>query len=200
MTRPRTIFFNARKIQSISQVCYNYAAILLVNGDTHPIRYFIAEGIEHWTKSSQRFSPVLNQYSAHLREKIEEALESQQRIGWKEATTGLLSKHWSSLSCCDMHKPGQYDLTTGARRMRTCISSLNDDHVTRLWLARNEVSMTDKSRYGQRKLQKSKYCMGNLIYCNYATAIPVNGCWTVTSTDLHPIVDDGYAELGIDRG
>ena len=110
----------------------------LITGDTHPIRYLLADGIEHWTKLSGEFSPVLSQYPSHLRGKMEEALESQHRIGWYEATSGLLSCHWSSLSCCAMHDSGKTDVNAGAQRMRTCISAIYD-HVTRIWTARNEV-------------------------------------------------------------
>ncbi|KAI2497580.1 hypothetical protein MHU86_16934 [Fragilaria crotonensis] len=79
----------------------------MITGDSHPIRYLLAEGIEHWTESSGKFSPVLSQYPFHIRERIEEALASQHRVGWKDATSGLLSCHRSSLACCAMYASGK---------------------------------------------------------------------------------------------
>jgi hypothetical protein len=92
------------------------------------------EGIEFWTSSAQQFSPTVHQYPAHLGDQIEAALESQGRIGWHEATYGLLSKQWSVLSYLDMHNPNRTDVAAGTKRM-TSIHA----HASRLWTARNEV-------------------------------------------------------------
>jgi hypothetical protein len=120
----------------------------IVTGDTHPIRYLLVEGIEHWTHSSQKFTPVLSQYPLHLQETIGKALESQDRIGWREAASGFLSRHWSLLASCDMHVPGKLAMSDGAKRMRTCISAIYD-HATRIWKARNGVlhSKDDDEQY-----------------------------------------------------
>lgn len=50
----------------------------------------------------------------------------------------ILSRHWSSLACCDMHVPGKLDMSDGTKRMRTCISAIYD-HATHIWKAWNGV-------------------------------------------------------------
>ena len=110
----------------------------ILTGDIHPARYLIMEGIELWTTSSQQFSPTVHQYPAHLRDHIAAALELQGSIGWQEATSGLLSKQWSALSCLDMHNPNRTDIDAGKKRMKSLMTALHA-HATRLWTARNEV-------------------------------------------------------------
>ncbi|KAI2498313.1 hypothetical protein MHU86_16183 [Fragilaria crotonensis] len=110
----------------------------LLTGDIHPARYLIMEGIEFWTTSSQQFSPTVHQYPAHLGDHIAAALESQGRIGWQEATSGLLSKQWSVLSCLDMHSPNRTNIDAGMKRMKSFMTAIHA-HTTRLWMARNEV-------------------------------------------------------------
>ncbi|KAI2501729.1 hypothetical protein MHU86_12735 [Fragilaria crotonensis] len=113
----------------------------LVTKDTHPLRYLLVEGIEHWTTSTSQFAPDIQQYSSHLRAPIAEALESQSSIGWKEAISGLLSKSWFRLSCLDMYNTERIDTATGWKRMRSCMTALYD-HATRMWTARNEILHT----------------------------------------------------------
>ena len=109
----------------------------LVTADTHPLRYLMADGIEHWSKS-QPFQPTTMQFPCHLHSTIQAALAAQHQIGWEAALSGFLSQQWGSLAMHDMHTSGKLDRTKGAARMRTCITAIHD-HSQRLWLARNSA-------------------------------------------------------------
>ena len=69
---------------------------------------------------------------------IQRAIASQARIGWYQATKGLLSKHWYSLASLDMHHPSKTDATRGAHTMHQVIHGVFA-HNLRLWIKRNEV-------------------------------------------------------------
>ena len=133
-------------------------------GDTHPMRYLLVEGIEHWIKSSRKFTPALSQYPLHLRETIGKALESQDQIGWREAAYGFLSCYWSSLACCDMHEQGKLDKSAGAKRMKTCISAIYE-HVTRIWKARNGV-LHSKDDEGQNQIRSAEVAEIKALFQN----------------------------------
>ena len=157
----------------------------LVTRDTHPFRYLIMEGIEHWLNDTP-FAPQILQYPCHLHDHIQAALEAQSRIGWEEALSGFLSTHWSSLSSCDMYVPASTDTDLGAKRMRACISSIYE-HSQRTWIARNEVlhshedAQLSNIRYAEtaeiRALHQQPHLLqaGDRHYCERSLARLLNG-------------------------
>jgi hypothetical protein len=70
----------------------------LCNSHAHPARHLLAQGIKHWSLNRDNFIPDIAKILPHLGEPIRTALESQQAIGWEQATKGFLSKQWMDLS------------------------------------------------------------------------------------------------------
>ena len=109
-----------------------------ITADIHPVRYLITEGIQHWSTETTTYSPLLHQYPSHMQAFIEEALQSQDRIGWGGAIKGFLSKSWTSLANLDMTDTNKVDATQGKKRIRQCVKAIGE-HTHRIWLARNQM-------------------------------------------------------------
>ncbi len=69
---------------------------------------------------------------------IEEALQSQDRIGWGGAIKGFLSTSWTSLANLDMTDTNKVDATQGKKRIRQCVKAIGE-HTHSIWLARNQM-------------------------------------------------------------
>ena len=109
----------------------------IITEDSHPVRYLIAEGLEHWLYS-KHFTPRTDQYPEFLQEPIRAALLAQQSIGWEEALSGFLSKNWGHVATRDMYNEKEMDKSKGQERIRGCISAIYA-HTHRMWISRNEA-------------------------------------------------------------
>ena len=107
----------------------------IINSDTHPVRYLLAEGVCHAVSSDLPFDPPTHQYPTHFLALIASALTSQCLIGWDSAIKGYFAREWADMAQWDMHKPTR-DVRKGEVRMKHIISSLGQ-HVRRIWIARN---------------------------------------------------------------
>jgi hypothetical protein len=111
----------------------------ICTSDHHPVRYLLTAGLKHWYGSSaEPFQPDVSSFPPHMLHPIQQALTSQARIGWYQATKGFLSKHWHSLASLDMHHPSKTDAARGTNRMHAVIQGVFA-HNMRLWMKRNEV-------------------------------------------------------------
>jgi hypothetical protein len=97
--------------------------------DTHPVRYVLLEGIQHWSLGTPGpFRPSISQYPIHLQHIIATAVTNQNAIGWHHAVKGYLSKTWSILA---MHNMTSRTQDQGARALHA--------HTRRLWTSRNSA-------------------------------------------------------------
>jgi hypothetical protein len=112
---------------------------ILPRDDIHPIGYLLPAGIQHWIKHPDLpFQPDIHSYPPHLQEHTQNAILSQERIGWDNCLKGFLSLEWSSLANFDMLSPSKNEHGKGAHRIRTIITALYTFTRT-IWLARNKV-------------------------------------------------------------
>jgi hypothetical protein len=107
--------------------------------DIHPLRYLIPDAIRHWIDHPDcPFQPNVNAFPPHLHAHIHNAIDSQERIGWRHLLTGFLSTEWRSLACMDMLSPTP-DTAKGMTRIRHCLSAIHS-YTRQLWLlTRNSV-------------------------------------------------------------
>ena len=110
----------------------------ICNSDIHPVRYLLLSGMCHWLNHGDEFPfrPSLEEFSPHFSPHLQDALNSQQAIGWDNTVKGFYSKRWRIIASMDMHTPGRQDSTKGDDRMRSIISAA---HVFTYatWIARN---------------------------------------------------------------
>ena len=61
------------------------------NSDPHLVRFLILWGLKHWySQTDEPFRPDVSSFPAHMHEEIAQALlESQERIGWYQASKGF---------------------------------------------------------------------------------------------------------------
>jgi hypothetical protein len=112
---------------------------LLSPHDIHPIRYLLADAIQHWiTHPETPFQPPVTTFPPHLQEHIRSAISSQERIGWGHLLNGFLSIKWTTLARLDMLSATKPDTVTGSHRIRKCIAAIHT-FTRQLWLARNQL-------------------------------------------------------------
>jgi hypothetical protein len=109
----------------------------ILNSDTHPVRYLLADGFRHASLYDTPFSPTIAQYPSHFQEMIPAAMESQHDIGWLHSIKGYLAKHWGQMAQYEMHRCTR-DQRMGEQRMKQILTALGA-HTRRLWLSRNEA-------------------------------------------------------------
>jgi hypothetical protein len=110
----------------------------ICNSDPHPARFLLLWGLKHWySQTDESFRPDVSSFPEHMQEAIEQALDSQERIGWYQASKGFFSKQWSQLATQDLNHPTKIDENQGASRMRAINATYN--HTSRIWKARNAV-------------------------------------------------------------
>ena len=106
--------------------------------DNHPVCHLIYSGLHHSLSNNEgRFQPRLDAYPQHLHNVIRDALVSQERIGWTQATKGYFSVRWRELASLAQFSGGK-DETRGIARMRNLIDAVHA-HNIRLWKSRNDV-------------------------------------------------------------
>ena len=111
----------------------------ICNSDHHPCRYLLTAGLKHWYDATKEpFTPDVSSYPPHMHDVIQQALLSQARIGWYQATKGFLSKHWYTLATLDLHHPTKIDELRAAQRMQQGMKGIFA-HNLRTWKKRNEV-------------------------------------------------------------
>lgn len=88
----------------------------ILNSDSHPVRYLLADGFCHTINSDTPYAPSTAQYPSHFQDLISEALESQLRIGWNNSLKGYFSRSWGHLAQYDMHRKVR-DSQKGEQRM-----------------------------------------------------------------------------------
>jgi hypothetical protein len=108
----------------------------ILNHDSHPVRYLLADGFCHFFTSDTPFSPSIAQFPPHFQDHIPEALSNQHTIGWSNSIKGYLSKSWGNMAQYDMHRNSR-DKRMGDLRMKQIHVALSS-HVRRLWLSRND--------------------------------------------------------------
>ena len=109
----------------------------IIDSDTHPVRYLLADGVCHFIQSDTPYSPIVTQFPLHFQDLIQAALLKQTAIGWDNAIKGYCAKEWGLMAQFDMHKKTR-DQRMGEKRMKR-ISSALSDHIRRTWLSRNGV-------------------------------------------------------------
>ena len=110
----------------------------LWTADTHPVRYVLFEGIQHWSHGNATpFCPAISQYPSHLQPLIAEAVRCQNVIGWHQALKGYLSKQWHILAMYSMDST-KLDQGAASQRIRCVLRSFHA-HTRRLWISRNSV-------------------------------------------------------------
>ena len=111
----------------------------LCGNDIHPACHVLSSGLHHfYSQREGPFNPSLEGFPVHLHASIRAAMESQDRIGWFQATKGFLSSRWRDLSAMAMFKSGSRDEIKGNNRIRNIVHGIYE-HSTRLWKARNEM-------------------------------------------------------------
>ena len=111
----------------------------LCGKDGHPVCHLLYSGLHHvYTQQDGLYNPNLEAYPVHLHTKIREALDSQAKIGWTQATKGFLSSRWRDLAAIAMFQSGVRDETKGNIRLRSIVNGIYE-HSLRLWKARNEM-------------------------------------------------------------
>lgn len=110
----------------------------ICNDDIHPVRYVIAAGIIHWMDhaDSVPFNPSLSEYDQVYIPLLQDALQSQARIGWGNALKGFFSKSWREIACLDFHDPYRVDSGKGEARLRSIIDATHE-FTRSIWLSRN---------------------------------------------------------------
>ena len=109
----------------------------IVNKDSHPVRYLLADGLKHSIQSTDVFNPQIDQYPSHFASAIRSAISTQHSIGWTNAFKGFFAKSWAEMAQTDMYS-GTRDTKQGEARMKSIIRSVGD-HTRRLWMARNAI-------------------------------------------------------------
>ena len=146
----------------------------IITSDSHPVRFLLADGICHAATSDLPFTPPTHQYPPHFLDLVNDALSTQQLIGWKSALKGYFAKQWADLAQLGMHTTKR-DPRKGELRMKQIIGALSN-HIRRLWSSRNAClhdndspSVSASAETIEIKYYHSRphlLCLGDQHYCN----------------------------------
>lgn len=94
------------------------------NSNIHPVCYLLLHGMCHWLPHDNAlpFKPSHDEFPPHFSPYLQNALKSQQTVGWDKAVKGFYSKRWHIIASMDMYQSGRNDPTKGVDRMRSIIS------------------------------------------------------------------------------
>lgn len=115
----------------------------LCGNNIHPACHLLHSGLHHGlhhfcSQQEGPFNPNLEAFPAHLHWSMREALDSQAKIGWFQATKGFLSSRWRDLAAMAMFQPGARDEIKGNSCICIIVQGIYE-HSMRLWKSRNDM-------------------------------------------------------------
>ena len=79
---------------------------VMCTGDKHPVCHLIYSGLHHSLLQKEgKFQPKIDGYPHHLQQALSDALKSQDRIGWNQASKGYLSAQWREVASLVVVQP-----------------------------------------------------------------------------------------------